>query len=529
MSDPLLALANVSKTFGATRALAGANLELHAGEVTALVGENGAGKSTLVKMLAGLYRPDAGEIRIDGHAVKIASPAVARARGISVVHQESLLFDNLSVGENILIDAIPLRRGMIDRNELERRAEAILRQLDSPFAADRMVGELSVAQKHMVQIARGLSHSARIVILDEPTAALSHREAQDLYRVVERLKSAACAILLISHRFEEIFTSADRYVVFRDGCDVGHGRIAETDTQQLIELMIGRAMAQVYPAKAVPLTAFMKSPPPVTGRSASQSASPPPVAGGRPGRGRATTNVLLNVEGLSRTREFHDVTFTLRQGEILGFYGLIGAGRSEVMQCLFGLTRPDAGRVFLQGRNATAIPTGNAIANGLAYVPEDRQQQGIILPFSIASNIALPSLRSLSRFGMQHRSAIADLARHWIQALQIKATGPNQNLDHLSGGNQQKVVLAKWLAIRPRVLIVDEPTKGIDVGAKAAVHEALRNLAVSGIGVVMVSSELPEVLGMSDRVIVMRRGRIRAQLESSEASAETLVRAATAA
>jgi rhamnose transport system ATP-binding protein len=499
MPDPFLVLAHVGKTFGATRALADASLELYAGEVTALVGENGAGKSTLVKMLAGLYLSDTGDIRIDGHAVRISSPAAARQLGISIVHQESLLFDNLSVAENVLIDAIPLRRGVIDRNEMKRRAADVLRQLDAPFTADQLVGELSVAQKHLVQIARGLSHSARIVILDEPTAALSHRETQDLYRVVERLKSAGCAILLISHRFEELFASADRYVVFRDGCDVGHGRIGDIDRQRLIELMIGRTMEQSYPVRAA-------------SASASISAAD-----------------ILRVEGLSRDREFRDITFSVRGGEILGFYGLVGAGRSEVMQCLFGLTRPDAGRVVLQGRDVTAISTGAAVANGLAYVPEDRQHQGAILPFSIASNIALPSLQGLSRFGMQRRSAAAELACRWIADLQIKATGPGQSVDGLSGGNQQKVVLAKWLATRPQVFIVDEPTKGIDVGAKAAVHAVMRDLAASGIAIVMVSSDLPEVLGMSDRVIVMRRGVVRARLDRSEASAENLAQAATAA
>jgi rhamnose transport system ATP-binding protein len=526
MPDPLLVLAHVGKTFGATRALAKASLELHAGEVTALIGENGAGKSTLVKMLAGLYQPDTGEIRIDGQPVRIDSPAAARKLGISIVHQESLLFDNLSVAENVLIDAIPRRRGLIDHGELMRRAADVLRQLDPPFTAAQLVGELSVAQKHLVQIARGLSHSARIVVLDEPTAALSHREAQDLYRVVERLKSAGCAILLISHRFEEIFASADRYVVFRDGCDVGCGRIGETNTQQLIDLMVGR------------------TPPPwPSSRDQRQSrgrecidqtsvfTSPPPVAGGGPGWGHPATSTaeILRVENLSRDREFLDISFSVRSGEILGFYGLVGAGRSEVMQCLFGLTRPEAGRVLLQGRDATAITTGEAIANGLAYVPEDRQHQGAILPFSIASNIALPNQKMISRFGMQHRSAVAELANKWIAALQIKANSPHQNVDDLSGGNQQKVVLAKWLATQPQLLIVDEPTKGIDVGAKAAVHEVMRNLAATGIAIVMVSSDLPEVLGMSDRVIVMRRGRVRARLDRSEASAENLAQAATAA
>ena len=504
MPPPLLTLSHIGKAFGGTRALIDAHLELHAGEITALVGENGAGKSTLVKIIAGLHTPDSGEIRIDGRVVQISSPGNALELGISVVHQESVLFDNLSVAENILIDARPARRGLgrglVDWRELRRRAIAILLELDSPLDADRLVGDLSVAEKHLVQIARGLSRDARVMILDEPTAALSHREAQDLLRTMQRLKTHGCALLLVSHRLEEIFSCADRYAVFRDGSSVAAGRLSEVTTGQLIQYMIGRPMEQIYPAPATPADELHNGP----------------------------DDEVLRVEELSRDREFHDVSFSARRGEILGFYGLVGAGRSEVMQCVFGLTHADAGRVVMQGQVGMANSPAQAIAKGLAYVPEDRQHQGVILSFSIARNIALPNLQALSRLGMQRRSSVTDLAQHWIEALQIKAAGTNQAVENLSGGNQQKVVLAKWLATRPAVLIVDEPTKGIDVGAKAAVHEVLRKLADAGVAIVMVSSDLPEVLGMSDRMIVMRRGRVRARLDRADASAENLARAATA-
>ena len=498
MPDPLLSLAHIGKAFGATRALIDAGLELNAGEITALIGENGAGKSTLVKIIAGLHAPDSGEICIGGRPTRIDSPVVARELGISIVHQESLLFDNLSVAENILIDSRPTRRGLVDWPALRRRAMDILQRLESSLDVDQRAGELSVAQKHLVQVARGLSRDARIVVLDEPTAALSHREAQDLHRTLQRLRSAGCAILFISHRFEELFSMADRFCVLRDGCSVGTGRMSEVTTEGLISLMIGRSIDQVYPARKL-------------------TDHPAPAV------------EVLRVEGLSRHREFKEVTFSVFRGEILGFYGLIGAGRSEVMQCLFGLTRPDAGSVTMQGRDAVAATPGEAVRNGLAYVPEDRQQQGAILPFSISTNIALPNLRSLSRYGLLRRSAMTDLACEWIQTLRIKTAGPAQNVEQLSGGNQQKVVLAKWLATRPAVLILDEPTKGIDVGAKASVHQAIRELADRGMAIVMVSSDLPEVLGMSDRIVVMRRGRVRAQLDRAAASAANLAHAATAA
>jgi rhamnose transport system ATP-binding protein len=494
---PLLTLAHIRKAFGGTRALVDASLDLHRGAVTALIGENGAGKSTLVKVLAGLYPPDSGEIRLDGRAVRIESAAGARELGISVVHQESVLFDNLSVAENILISTRPKRRGLIAWRELRERTRSILEQLEAAFDPDQLVGELSVAQKHLVQIARGLSHDARVMVLDEPTAALSHHEARDLHRIVTRLKTAGTAVLFISHRFAEIFAIADQYAVFRDGCSVGAGRVGETTPDQLLQLMVGRPIEQIFP-RATPAAA-------------------------------AEGVVALDVEHLCRAHEFHDVSFSVRRGEILGVYGLVGAGRSELMQCLFGLTRADSGRVRLGDQETRVRDPEDAIRLGLAYLPEDRQLQGAILPFSIAANIALPNLRKLSSFGFSKVARVQQLAQHWMTALQIRATGPDQRVADLSGGNQQKVVLAKWLATQPKVLILDEPTKGIDVGAKAAVHRAMTELAAQGLAIVMVSSELPEVLGMSDQVMVMRRGRMKALFGRAEATPEKLAQAATCA
>jgi rhamnose transport system ATP-binding protein len=492
LANPVLTLSRIRKSFGGARALRDANLELYPGQVTALIGENGAGKSTLVKILCGFHRPDTGEIQIEGRAVRITDAEHARRLGINVVHQECVVFDNLSVAENIFISARPKRRRCVAWSAMRQRATAILEQLDASFEPDMPAGSLSVAQKHIVQIARALTTEARVMIMDEPTAALSHHEAEDLFRITRRLRDTGCAVLFISHKFEEVFALADRYAVFRDGASVGAGVVAETDSEQLIRLMVGRSVEQLFPKQPATIGAE-----------------------------------LLRVENLSRGNEFEDISFPVRQGEILGVYGLVGAGRTELAQTLFGLQRPDSGRILIDGEPVNIATPEDAMRHGLAYVPEDRQQQGAILPFSIAANISLPSLARLAPSGICSRAREAQLAREWIESLRIKASGPEQLIESLSGGNQQKVVLAKWLARNPRVLILDEPTKGIDVGAKASVHAVTSEFVQRGNAVVMISSELPEILGMSDRILVMRRGRVRALLDREQATPERIVRAAT--
>ena len=489
---PILSLQNISKSFGGTRALADGQLELHSGQVTALVGENGAGKSTLVKILTGIYQPDGGVIRLDGSPVRIQSPASAQQLGISVIHQESVVFDDVSVAENIFVTARPRRHGLIDWGEMRRRAASILAQLEASIDPATLMRDLSVAQKHLAQIARALSHDSRIVIMDEPTAALSHHEAEDLLRIVRRLREDGRAVLFISHKFEEIFAVADRYTVYRDGMTVGAGMISESSVDQLITLMVGRSVEQVFPPRAAQIG--------------------PEV---------------LRLERLSRSAEFADVSLSVHQGEILGIYGLVGAGRSEVMQAVFGLTTPDAGRILLDGNEVRIGATDEAIRFKIAYVPEDRQRQGAILPLTIQDNIALANLQSLSRYGFTSALRTRLTAQEWIKRLQIRTAGAAQTLEELSGGNQQKVVLAKWLQTAPKVLILDEPTKGIDVGSKAAVYEVMRELVQRGLAVILVSSELPEVLGMADRIAVMRRGRLRACFDRADATPEALVRAAT--
>ncbi len=478
MQAPLLTLTDIRKSFGGVRALAGVNLELRSGSITALLGENGAGKSTLVKILSGVHQPDSGAIHFNGGATRIPSPTAARDLGIGVVHQECLVFDHLTIAENLFVNAHPQHRGMVDWKLLQARAQAVLDELGAGFKAHAAASTLSIAQKHVVQIARALVNESRVLILDEPTASLSQRECAELFRIARKLRDAGCALLFITHRFEEIYELADRYAVFRDGASVGAGLLADTGRDELIRLMVGRPVEQLFPKQAV-----------------------------QPGE------VLMQVEDLGREGEFENISFALRRGEVLGIYGLVGAGRSELAQVLFGVQSADHGRVTCSG--------------DIALVPEDRQSQGSILPFSVAANIALPNLAALAPRGWIRSRHERQLAQQWIDGLAIKAESPAQPVQNLSGGNQQKVVLAKWLARKPDVLILDEPTKGIDVGAKAAVHQVTSEFAAAGHGVILISSELPEIIAMSDRVLVMRRGRLRGEFTRATATSEALLRAAS--
>jgi len=478
VQTPLLRLTDIRKSFGGVRALAGANLQLHSGSITALLGENGAGKSTLVKILTGVHQPDAGSVLLDEKPIRIPTPTAARDFGIGVVHQECLVIDQLTVAENLFVNAHPSRRGMIDWRELHSRAEAALRELGADFSASTPVAALSIAQKHVVQIARALVNESRVLILDEPTASLSQRECVELFRIARKLRDAGRALLFITHKFDEIFELADRYAVFRDGASVGEGSLDATDREALIRLMVGRPVEQMFPKQQTRLG-----------------------------------DELLRVERLGRDGQFEDISFGLRRGEIVGIYGLVGAGRTELAQVLFGAERADRGSMSCRA--------------DIALVPEDRQGQGSILPFSIAANIALPNLATLAPRGWVRSRDEHQLANHWIQALGIKAQGPAQAVRDLSGGNQQKVVIAKWLARKPGVLILDEPTKGIDVGAKAAVHAVTSEFAAAGNGVILISSELPEIVAMSDRVLVMRRGRLTGEFTRADATSENLLRAAS--
>ncbi len=490
--SPVLELAGIVKIFPGVRALSNISLELFPGEVTALIGENGAGKSTVVKVLTGIYQPDNGQITIAGEPVKLVSPKEAARCGITAIHQETVLFDELSVAENIFIGHAPLNAlGLVDWQTMNSDAEKLLDRIGASINPKTLLRDLSIANKHLVAIARALSIDASVVIMDEPTAALSQKEIEELYLLIEQLKSDGKAILFISHKFDEIFRIADRYSVFRDGELVGSGFINEANPSDLVTLMVGRSVEGVFP----PRTGELGGP-------------------------------VMKVEGYSHPTEFDNINFSLHQGEILGFYGLVGAGRSECMHALFGITQPSAGSLSINGKTFLPKSPADAIAEGLVYVPEDRGKQGAITAIPIVDNVALPSLSKLSNRGFVRMAKEYSLAREYTQRLELRAAALDQNVAELSGGNQQKVVIAKWLATQPKVIILDEPTKGIDIGSKAAVHAFMRELASQGLAVIMVSSEIPEIIGMSDRVIVMREGRQVAEINQQQMTPELLVRAA---
>jgi rhamnose transport system ATP-binding protein len=493
MSTPILELFGIIKSFPGVKALDGACLELFPGEVTALIGENGAGKSTLVKIMTGVDQPDSGEMRLHGKPLVLRNPEEAFAAGITAIYQETVLFEELSVAENVFLGHEPCRAGgLIDWAGMYARTRELLASLEIGLDPRTILKDLSIAQRHVVSIARALSVDARIVIMDEPTAALSRREIEDLYGIVRGLTAAGKAVLFITHKFDEIFAICDRYAVFRDGRFIGDGLIKDTDQDQLVSMMVGRSIEQIFAKRPVRLG-----------------------------------EVVLEVDGLSHPTEFDNVSFNLRKGEILGFYGLVGAGRSEVMQALFGITRPSFGSVRLEGRGVVAIRSPrDAVRAGIVYVPEDRGKQGVVLQLPIVENICLPQLDRLSRRGFVDTASEFRLARQYGDRLQVKAASWSVPVDTLSGGNQQKVVIAKWLATQPKVIILDEPTKGIDVGAKAAVHEFMVELVEQGLAVIVVSSELPEVIGMSDRIVVMYEGRIRHIFGREQATPEAIVTAA---
>jgi rhamnose transport system ATP-binding protein len=488
MSNTFLSVQNIGKSFGPTRAVHDVSFSLETGEVLALIGENGAGKSTVVKMLTGIYKADTGSVSLEGAPLTFNTPQDAWKAGITAIHQETVMFDELSVAENLFVGHHPVRNwfGMVDWKKLLEDAQKVLDRIDAKIDPQTPLKELSVAQKHLVQIARALSQDARVVIMDEPTASLSQAEIEDLYRVVRQLRTEGKAILLITHKFDEVFALADRYVVLRDGEKVGEGHIQDTNNDQLIQLMAGRDVGSLFP-KA----------------DATQG------------------DVVLEATDWTHPTEFEGISFSVRKGEILGFYGLVGAGRSEVMQAIFGLNPQARGSVSINGKLVHINSPADAVANGLVYVPEDRQIAGAILPMSILHNITLPML---SRLGfLLDRPKEEAVAMPLAQRLSLRANHLDQNVSELSGGNQQKVVLSKWLATNPIAIILDEPTKGIDVGAKAAVHSFMSELVGQGLAVVLVSSELPEIMHMSDRIIVMREGRMVAEFDAKYVTAEEIV------
>jgi rhamnose transport system ATP-binding protein len=491
-APPRAELRGISKRFAATQALDAVSLELRAGEVHGLVGENGAGKSTLVKILAGVHQPDAGSIRLHGVETVIHGPAQARSLGIAVVHQEPRLFPDLTVAENVFLGHAPSGRlGAIDWGAMRRAAKALFDELDVQFDVGAPVRGLSMADQQLIEIAKSLSVDARVLILDEPTASLSAHEVGRLFTIVRRLRSRGTAILFVSHRLDEVFELCDRATVFRDGRHVITTATSELTTADLIRHMVGRTVS-LFPKVETPVG-----------------------------------EVLLEVEGLTRAGIFRDVSFDVRAGEIVGFAGLVGAGRTEVARVLFGIDQRDAGEVRLGGTPVAFASPSAALHAGVAYLPEDRHQEGLVLDFSIAQNVTLPILPRLFPRLLVRASTERAVAHEYTEQFNVKMTGVDQLAGALSGGNQQKVVLAKWLASNPRVLILDEPTRGIDIGAKVEVHRIITELAASGLGIILISSDLPEVLGMSDRVVVLHEGRITAEIPRDRASQERVMFAAT--
>ncbi len=492
MTDPVLTLRGISKTFPGVRALHNVSLELYAGQVTALIGENGAGKSTLVKVLTGIYQPDTGVIALDGTQIFLPTAHAAFAAGITAIHQETVLFDELTVAENIYLGHAPRNRvGLIDWQQMLAEARKTLEAMSANIAPETKLKELGIAKKHLVAVARALSIDAQIVIMDEPTAALSQKEIEDLYVLIELLKADGKAILFISHKFDEIYRIADRFSVFRDGEVVGTGLIKDTSQTQIVQLMVGRPIDQIFPTRRAQIG-----------------------------------QTMFEATGLSHPTEFDDVSFSVRRGEILGFYGLVGAGRSEVMQAVFGMTALASGTMVLDGRPINPASPADAVEAGIVYVPEERGKQGVITNLPIFQNVSLPSLHKTSRTGFLRLAEEFALARTYSERLDLRAASLSQDVSTLSGGNQQKIVIAKWLATHPKLIILDEPTKGIDIGSKAAVHGFMGELVEQGLSVIMVSSELPEVLGMSDRIVVMREGRIVQTLVNQQLQPATLVRLA---
>jgi rhamnose transport system ATP-binding protein len=489
---PLVELRGISKSYGGVRAVSDVDLTIDAGTVQALVGENGAGKSTLVKILTGVVQADEGQVLIDGERVHIGDPQTAHRLGIVAMYQEPTVFPDLTVAENVFAGRHPRSVGRtVDWRAMRRQTQEILREFGVDIGPDTPVRGLGVADRQLLEIAKALSSSARLLIMDEPTAALSLHEVENLFGTVRRLRERGVAIVFISHRLDEAEAIADVVSVLRDGRHVVTRPTTEMAQAEIVRLMVGRSLDALFPKEDAEIG-----------------------------------DVVLEAKALRRRGVFSDVSFQLRRGEIVGLAGFVGSGRTEVARALFGIDRLDRGELRIEGRPYKPRSPRAALRRGLAYLPEDRLQQGLVQPMSVARNISMAVLPRLTPGGVIRPRRERRLARRFVDQLKIKATSVAQVVRSLSGGNQQKVVLAKWLAAEPRILVLDEPTHGVDVGTKADVHRTISHLATEGLTILLISSELPEILGMSDRVLVMREGRLVAELSRGEASQERIVRAA---
>ena len=511
---PILKLAGIRKTFGGVQALCDVAFELLPGEVHALVGENGAGKSTLVKIITGAHQPDAGTMEFAGEAVAGLDPQRARALGIAAIYQQPALFPDLSVAENIAFGLEPACFWRRVRWQVRReRAAQVLELVGAHIDPDVEAGRLTMPQQQLVEIAKAISVEARVLILDEPTSSLSDSETEHLFSVIRRLKSNGVGMIYISHRLDELPQIADRVTAFRDGRLVGTARVADTSRSELIRMMVGRDLSAVFPKTNISVAELARVQRAAddlnSGESSDCQESLPP---------------LLDVHGLScRAEGVQEINLSVRAGEIVGLAGLVGAGRTELARVLFGLSPADGGTIEFHGRRVAVDSPQTATELGIAYVPEDRRRHGVILELSVAANASLARLPSLSRWGLLDFGAERRLSREFVDRLSVKTPSLDAPVGQLSGGNQQKVALARWLATNPSLLILDEPTQGIDIGSKAEIHRLMCELADRGLGILMISSDLPEVLGMSDRIAVMHAGTISGELTRADATQERVL------
>lgn len=491
---PVLEMLGAKKAFGGVQALNGATLQLFPGEIHALLGENGAGKSTLLKALAGVHKIDSGSITLNGKPFLQGSTRAAQQQGVAVIYQEPSLFPDLTLAENVYVGRQLQKGKLVDWKLMQKEATKLFKDLGVGLDVNRIARGLSIADQQIVEIIKALSINAQVIVMDEPTAALSSKEVNRLFSVARTLRDQNCAVVFVSHRLDEVFALCDKMTVMRDGATVGSDLISNVSESQIIKMMVGREVSELFPKM-------------------------PSILG----------DVVLKVEGLGAAGQFVDVNFEVRRGEIFGFAGLVGSGRSEVVRAIFGVDSYDSGSVSVEGVPLSKGKASMAMSAGLALVPEDRRLQGLLMPSSIAINTSITVLQRLVRALVIRKKGEEEVALKWAKILQLKYASLNDAVERLSGGNQQKIVLGKWLATDPKILIVDEPTRGIDVGTKSEVHRLLSQRAQEGLAIIMVSSELPEVLGMADRILVMREGRQVAILSREEATSERVISLATGA
>ncbi|MDR1586602.1 MAG: sugar ABC transporter ATP-binding protein [Treponema sp.] len=497
MDKTLLEIKNISKSFPGVKALNNVSLSVRCGQVLALVGENGAGKSTLMKILSGVYNMDAGQILLEGKAVDLSTPLKSQHLGISIIYQELNLLLNMNIAENIFLGREQKRDGalgeFVNKKMMHKKARELLDRVGLDVDTATLVGRLPTAQKQMVEVAKSLSFNAKLIIMDEPTSSLTDKETDILFNIIRTLRSQGVSIIFITHRLREIFEIADEIAIMRDGEMIAVRKAGETNENDVISGMVGRSIDDIFYKEKAPIG-----------------------------------DVILDVRGLSTRALLKDINFTLRKGEILGFAGLVGAGRSEVVRAIFGIDRRETGEIFIDGKKARINNTVDALRSGIGFVPEDRKEQALILRMNVRSNISLAVLPAMKKRLFIDKQKEAAVAENYINRLQIKTPSDKQTVYNLSGGNQQKVVIGKWMETSPRILILDEPTRGIDVKTKKEIYMLMSNLANQGVAIIMISSELPEIIGMSDRIIVMHEGRIKGEISGKNATQEAIMKMALA-